>query len=81
MLDDLVLTKHKNKENSPEVSKKEDVFPTVGRDIGDMTAATSTKKKNNPSQKYNGGAPSGCISAMEVSTVSEKKSILKTNQT
>ena len=38
-----------------------------------MAAAAATKKKNDCSQKYDGGAPSGGISSMTVSVVPEKK--------
>ena len=50
-----------------------------------MSVATVMKNKNNPSQKYDGGAPSGGKVLMGVAIVLENKnykteSIIKTNK-
>ena len=69
MLDAAVLSKHMNRADYPEGFNREDIFPPAGRGIEDMTVAASMKKKNNPSQKYDGGDPSGGIVPMAVSMV------------
>ena len=66
------LRKQNNQSESPSVFNEEDIILPEGRVIAAMAAAVAPKKENDCYQKYDGGAISGGIADMAVSTAPEK---------
>ena len=73
MAADADLSKHNNQADYPAEFNEEDSVLPEGRGIADMAAAAAKKGENDSSQKDDGVATSGGMSAMKVPTVPEKQ--------